>query len=152
MVKIRQERLTYEDTLDCQKTLIRYIEKKIQVKPYFDDGDEGEKAEYFELLSRSLLGQKGPRIYITVNGVSIPVGSSVHHFGLNMLNVTTEKTKLIWQGREYIIESRKLWEKLLQSLLELFPDALREALHMSRELTREKKLSGVVYKSDEKIK
>jgi len=149
-VSERQERWTYKDTIDSQRLMLAFVRKKIDGNPYFRDRKEAY--EYFELLSNSILSQ-GPLSGIVPNvvldGMVVPLGNDVHHFALQMMDVTTPRTKVKYKGKEWIMDSKVLWERLLHYLLILFPRAQTEALHMSSEKPkmREKSL-GYVFSSD----
>jgi len=150
---IKQERWTHIDTIEHQKNMIMFVRGKINGKPYFMDNKT--PYEYYENVGNSLLGQ-GPLSkivpQITVDNVCIPLGQDVHHFAVQMMWLRGPVTTLTFRGKEYKVESKKMWETLLHYFEILFPRAQTEALHMSSEKSKMTKRSmGFKFDSTKKL-
>ena len=151
---IRQQRRTHIDTIEFQQKMFQFMKEKMEsdVK-YIEDGKESY--EFFILLSNALLGQ-GPISKIVPvyegKGVRIPMGSDVHHFALQLMNLRSNKVKVRHQGREYILGMEELWSLLWKYCLILFPRAQTEALHMSKEeWKRQKRTAGYTFNPEKKL-
>lgn len=151
---IRQQRRTHLDTIEFQGEMFKFVKNKIEGDVGFIK-DEEESYEFFVLLSNSLLGQ-GPISQIIpqfeIGNVILPVGSDVHHFALQLMNVRSEEVVLQFHGRTFVVSVRDLWKCLWKYMLVLFPRAQTEALHMSREEWKYKKrTSGFEFNPEEKL-
>ena len=149
----KQERWTHIDTIEHQKNMLMFIRGKINGTPYFTD--RISPYTFYEDVGNALLGQ-GPLSkivpQITVDGICIPLGQDVHHFAVQMMWLNGPVTILNFRGKEYKIESKKMWETLLHYFEILFPRALTEALHMSSEKSRMvKKSMGFKFDSTKKL-
>jgi len=150
----RQERYTYQDTIEHQLELLQYIQKKKDSDiPYFDKPEESYT--FFMLFSHALLGQ-GPKSkvipQINVDNNIIPLGKDVHHFALQMMQVKEDTVKLIFNDKKVVVRTTDLWEVLLNYCLMLFPRAQTEALYISHEVPRGRKVgTGFSFDPSEKI-
>jgi len=127
---LRQERLTHSDTLKSQETLIRLINFKLQY-PFLSIK---EKTIFPMLLANAFLSQANdckikPRLKIG-NKIYL-LGHDIHHFGLRLMDMQVTEGKVKIGGN--IIEASVLWKLLKHYSLILFPMALSEAIHMSKE-------------------
>lgn len=151
---IRQERWTYQDTIEHQLELLQFIEKKISSNtPFFNSTEESYA--FFILFSHALLGQ-GPKSkiipQINIDNNIIPLGKDVHHFALQMMSVTTDTVTLNFNDSEIKVKSVDLWKVLLGYCVMLFPRAQTEALYISHEVPKVSKSgSGFTFDPSKKI-
>lgn len=143
-----QIRLTHADCINNQKELIELLKRKIERNKCLSY----DEREYFpDLIADSLFSQgwikANHKVY---DNTIIPMGS-VHTFALHLLDIRTSKVKLKFLDREYIIDIADLWKTLYNYLLTLFPRALEEALHISREVPQREESSSYIFSSDQKL-
>jgi hypothetical protein len=150
----RQDRYTYQDTIEHQLELLQYIQKKKESStPYFTNLEEGYG--FFMLFSHALLGQ-GPKSkivpLINIDNNIIPLGKDVHHFALQMMQVKAETVNLDFNNKKIVVKTVDLWEILLNYCLMLFPRAQTEALYISHEVPRGNRTgSGYAFDPSKKI-
>ena len=151
---VRQERWTYQDTIEHQLELLQFVENKINSgKPYFTSTEESYT--FFILFSHALLGQ-GPKSKvvpsINIDNNIIPLGRDVHHFALQMMSIKEDTVKLNFNDTDLTVKSVDLWKVLLNYCVMLFPRAQTEALYISHEVPRSSKSgSGFVFDPSKKL-
>ena len=140
----RQERWTYQDTIEHQLEMMYFIEKKMNSDtPYFKTTEESYS--FFMLFSHALLGQ-GPKSKvvpkINIENNVIPLGRDVHHFALQLMHVKKDTVELEFNDKKFVVKTKDLWRVLLNYCLMLFPRAQTEALYISHEVPKAKKGGG----------
>jgi len=150
----RQQRRTHIDTIEYQQQMLQFLDDKINGDVRHIT-DKKEAYGYFILLSNSLLGQ-GPisKIvpHINVKGNIIPLGSDVHHFGLQLMNIRTNVIKVKYRNEVHQLDMSDMWRVLKKYFMVLFPRAQTEALHMSKEEWKYgKKSSGYQFDPTKKL-
>lgn len=143
-----QIRLTHADCINRQNQLMRLLKRKIERNV----GLSHEEAEYFpEMVANSLLSHGFINAYHTLsNGTKIPMGS-VHTFALRMLDLRGSKVTLSLFNKKYIINISDLWRTLYNYFIRLFPFALEESLHISREVPMREESSSYIFKAKDKL-
>lgn len=96
-----------------------------------------EKTVYPTLLANALLSQANdckikPKIKIGTK--TYLLGHDIHHFGLTLMDMQVNNGKVLVSGN--LVEAAILWKILKKYCLILFPMALGEAIHISREKER----------------
>lgn len=148
MNKEHQIRLTHADCINRQDELMELLQRKINRNV----GLNHEEREYFpDLLANALYSQGWINAYHSVyDGTRIPMGP-VHSFALRMKELRGSTVQLIFFNKTYIVNISDLWKTLYDYFIRLFPRALEEALHVSREVPQREESSSFIFKSDEKI-
>ena len=112
-----------------------------------------EKLVFPTLLANALLSQAsstGLKPLLHFDGRTYLLGSDIHNFGLRLMDmrVTNGKTKI--NGIE--INANVLWKELKKYCLMLYPMALAEAIHMSKEKEKRAFLSpGYDFKAGQDV-
>jgi len=110
-----------------------------------------EREDFPDLIANALYSQGWIEAYHSVyDGTRIPMGS-VHSFALRMKELKGQKVKLKFFYKEYMVDISDLWKTLYEYLIRLFPRALEEALHVSREIPQREETTSYVFKSTDKI-
>jgi hypothetical protein len=152
--QVKQERFTFEDTILNQQKMIMFLRGKIAGIPHFVD--KQEQYDFYKVEAYCFLSQ-GPFTGIVpvmwVEGKVIPLGTDIHHFANSIcFNLTTDRVKLKFRGKEYVVESREVWKVLLKYCMLLFPKSLAEALKMSKEIPRSAATTlGYEFSSERKL-
>jgi len=148
MNKEHQIRLTHADCINRQNELMELLQRKINRNV----GLNYEERENFpDLIANALYSQGWINAYHSVyDGTRIPMGP-VHSFALRMKEIKGPKIKVKFFNKEYIVNISDLWKTLYDYLIRLFPRALEEALHVSREIPQREETTSYIFKSDEKI-
>lgn len=148
MTKEHQIRLTHADCINRQDELMELLQRKINRNVGLN---HEEKEDFPDLIANALFSQGWINAYHSVyDGTRIPMGS-VHSFALRMKELQGPNIKLKFFNKEYVVNISDLWKTLYDYLIRLFPRALEEALHVSREIPQREESSSYVFKSDEKI-
>ena len=153
-VQVKQERMTYVDTITYQKRLMMFVRGKILGKPYFVD--KKEMYDFYELVSYCFLSQ-GPFTgivpMIRVQGRVVPLGVDVHHFANDlMFNVVSDRVNIRFNDKVYEVKSVELWKIFLKYCMILFPKAQAEALRMSKEVPKAiQRSAGFEFSSEKKL-
>ena len=127
--KKKQLRKTRFDSLNAQKRMRKIVLDKIQHNTPLASC---EKDDWMDIVADALLTWgKNIKAYVKKQGVRIPLGS-VHTFALYFLD-WDNPVPLEHMGDKYKCEIKELWELLYKYMLEIFPYALDEALHISKE-------------------
>lgn len=125
--------MTHQDTLKAQETLLHLINFKTKY-PFLTFK---ERIVFPTLLANAFLSQANEckiKPTLTLNGKVYLLGHDVHHFGLRLLDMKVVDGKTKINGTE--IEASILWKILKKYCLILFPMALSEAIHLSKEKER----------------
>lgn len=127
--KKKQLRKTHYDTQTCQKKLRNIVKEKIEKNTILTDR---ECVEWDELIANSLLSEGVKKqVYYDTPVLRICFGS-VHTFALRFLD-WGDPAIFRYNGEGYKFSIKTLWELLYEHLLTLFPFALGDAVHMSKE-------------------
>ena len=139
----RQDRLTFEDTIKAQRELLPFIrEKKKSGSPL----SVSEKEMFPERLAYALMSQGQSKVFYDFNSLRIPLGT-VHSLGLKMLDVEGDEVVIDYNQDKYTLKTKYLWEILYNAFMAIFPKALEEAIHMSKEIPHYEKAEGYVFNS-----
>lgn len=148
MSREHQIRLTHADCINRQDELLELLQRKINRNIGFN---HEERENFSDLIANALYSQGWIDAYHSVyDGTRIPMGS-VHSFALRMKELRGSKIRLKFFNKEYIVDISDLWRTLYEYLIRLFPRALEEALHVSREIPQREESTSYIFKSDEKI-
>ena len=143
----RQDRLTFEDTIKAQKELLPFVrDKKKTGNPLSPE----EKETFPEKLAYALMSQGQAKVFYEYNTLRIPLGT-VHTLGLKMLDVKDKQVVISYNQGKYTLETKKLWELLYINFMTVFPRALEEAIHMSKEVPHREKAEGYSFSSDRSL-
>jgi len=129
--RLRQDRLTYLDTLEAQEELRTYLNLKCDY-PFVTKKEKNAMPRIVAhaLLSQGVMSRIKP--VLTVKGKTFLLGNDVHHFALRMVDIKVDKEGFTKIDDERI-DARLLWHTLKDYCLVLFPKALAEGLHLSSE-------------------
>lgn len=143
-----QIRLTHADCISKQNQLMKMLKRKIERNV----GLSNEEAEYFpELVANSLLSHGFILAYHALpDGSKIPMGS-VHTFALRMIDLRGPKVTLSFFNKKYTINISDLWRTLYDYFIRLFPFALEESLHISREVPTREESTSYIFSSKDKL-
>ena len=127
------QHITYQDTLKNQDLLRKRVENLKRnnacIKP-------NERTEFLAELSKALCGEGTLiEVYLPVENGLIPL-HNIHYFGELLAYIHTNRVKIIYKKRIFIVKIRVLWELFLKKLLYVFPFAQREAHKRSAERER----------------
>ena len=148
MNKEHQIRLTHADCINRQDELMELLQRKIDRNVGLNHEERGD---FPDLIANALLSQGWIDSYQSISdGTQIPMGP-VHSFALRMKDLQGPKIKLKFFNKEYIVHISDLWKTLYGYLIRLFPLALEEALHVSREIPQREESTSFTFRSDEKI-
>lgn len=129
--KKKHIRLTHYDTLQSQKKLRKLLkEKTINPTPLSND----ERIEWEQLIADSYLnwGLKC-NVYHERSDIRLKLGN-LHTLALKMMDYDDTGTEISSGNKIYNIELKTLWDLIYKSSLNVFPYALDEALHISKEI------------------
>lgn len=147
--KEKHIRLTVADTLHSQSELLKLIQRKIKnnVGLTFQ-----EEENFPSLISSALLSMGQRAIYYTTtkDKREIPLGS-LHSMMLRMIGLKGDKVKLTYFNDMYEIPINELWIVLRDGCFTLFPLALQEAIHISREMPKREEPSEYIFRKDKKL-
>ncbi len=128
--KRKQIRRTHHDTLISQKKIRDIIKNKINTNKGLT---ENEKNEWDLLIGNAFLSVgTDKRVYLDRAEIRIDFGT-VHTFALYFID-WEDPVQHEYKKQIYTIPLKTLWEILYKCCLELFPYALADALHMSKEV------------------
>ena len=147
--KEKHIRLTVSDTIHAQGELLKLIQHKIKVNA----GLSFKEEEGFpSLISSALLSMGQRRIHYTAkkDKREIPLGS-LHTMLLKMIGIKGEKVTLTYFNDTYEIPLSDLWIVLRDGCYTLFPLALQEAIHISREMPKREEPSEYIFRKDKKL-
>jgi len=132
--RLRQDRLTFLDTLEAQDELRTYLNLKCDY-PFVSKKEKTvmPKIVAQALLSQGVLSKIKPTMII--DGKTLLLGNDVHHFALRMVDLKVDKNGYT-EVEGKLIDARELWIVLKDYCLMLFPKALAEGLHLSGEKER----------------
>ncbi len=144
-----QIRMTHRDAIRSQKQLRILVLRKIERNVGLSRREE----EFFdEVVATSLLSQGSyvKAFFILPDMRKLYMGS-VHSFALWMRDLKGSEVKLRNYDKVYKVEIKDLWRTLYKYFIELFPLALDEAIHMSREVTKREAPSAYTFSPDKKL-
>lgn len=148
MNKELQIRLTHADCINRQDELMELLQRKIDRNVGLN---HEEREDFPDLIANALLSQGWIDSYQSISdGTQIPMGP-VHSFALRMKDLQGPKIKLKFFNKEYIVNISDLWKTLYDYFIRLFPRALEEALHVSREIPQREESTSYTFSSDKKI-
>jgi hypothetical protein len=129
--KRRQVRLTFEDVLGAQTKLLSLIRRK-RVRNVGLSSEEED--EFPSLIAWSTLSHASTVCHF-VNDDGRKTHFNIYSFALELKSLRGESVFLVDgpSGVKYKVPISKLWEFLEKELKNIFPYALEEAIHMSRE-------------------
>lgn len=132
-LKKKQVRQTYEDTIDVQMRLRAFIKDK-KIRNVCVSSEEEDR--YEKMVDEAFLSfaQDVPCYYI-VGNEKIFLGD-IHEFALGMRDIKSRTLCIEHNNRIFEIDISTVWELIYNHLNYLFPRAQKEAIHMSREVTR----------------
>jgi len=135
----KQERLTYQDTINSQEELLTLLGWKIRKNVGLSDK---EAKEFPKLLGDALLSQGNKhRLYYEHGNRKIPLGC-VHTFSLKMKSIQGPQQNLNYEDLNIIVPISDLWQLLYDSYLNIFPSAIEESIHISKEIPHREKDEG----------
>lgn len=141
--KRKQIRKTREDTIYAQNELRQLINRKIKSNGGLNSF---EKGRWMRLLADALVSWgKTTKVYYDMPGTRIPLGS-VHTFGLKFLD-WDNPVDIEHDGIVYRFQICALWRTLYKYVLIVFPMAIDEALHISKESEEYEPWSGFDFSS-----
>jgi len=144
-----QIRMTHRDAIRSQKQLRLLVLRKIERNVGLSRREE----EFFdEVVATSLLSQGSyvKAFFVLPDKRKLFMGSA-HSFALWMRDLKGSEVKLRNYDKIYKVEIRDLWRTLYKYFIELFPLALDEAIHMSREVTKREAPSAYTFSPDKKL-
>jgi len=144
-----QIRMTHRDAIRSQKQLRLLVLRKIERNVGLSRREE----EFFdEVVATSLLSQGSyvKAFFVLPDKRKLFMGS-VHSFALWMRDLKGSEVKLRNYDKIYKVGIRDLWRTLYKYFIELFPLALDEAIHMSREVTKREAPSAYTFSPDKKL-
>lgn len=146
-IKRKQLRRTFDDTKTAQKQLRELILNKIENK---NSLTPEEKNIWMDLIANSFLSVGvDQKIYIETPNIRICFGT-LHTFALRFLDWDS-KVVYTYQKHNYSFDIETLWEKLYSCCLEIFPYALSDALHMSKETEEREQWQPFSFSSNQKL-
>lgn len=149
MVDELQIRMTHRDAIRSQRQLRRLVLRKIERNV----GLSRKEEEFFdEIIATALLSQ-GSNIkafHVLPDGKKLYMGT-VHSFALWMCDIKGSEVTLKNYSNNYKVQIKDLWKTLYRYLIELFPLALDEAIHMSREVTKREAPSAYTFSPEKAL-
>jgi hypothetical protein len=145
--KKRQIRKTHQDTKTAQNKMRNIIKNKI-----YNDTTliPEEYNEWVDLVADSLLSVGvDKKVYYDKPEVRICFGS-VHTFALRFID-WKNPVHFVYNKKEYVFQIKTLWMLLYENCLELFPYALADAIHMSKESEEHERWEGYEFSSKESL-
>lgn len=143
----KQIRKTRHDSLSAQKKMRKIVKTKIK------DGtglSEKELEDWDITIADALMSWgKTTKVYYDLPSVRISFGS-VHTFALKMMDYTNP-VKIKYEGNIYTFQIKILWELLYKYMLDVFPCALDEALHISKEAEEREEWSGYDFSAKKEV-
>lgn len=138
-----QIRRTHKDTKNAQKKMRNMIQNKIFnneiLKPT-------EYDEWIDLVADAFLSIGiDKKVYYNKPTVRICFGT-VHTFALRFID-WKNPAEYVYDKNKYVFDIKELWELLYENCLELFPFALADAIHMSKESEEREKWSSYEFSS-----
>jgi len=141
--KQKQIRKTRHDVLIAQKTMRTIVLEKIRTNTVLE---LNRHDEWMDICADALMHWgKITKAYINLPGERIHLGS-VHTFALKMMDYSQPVVI-----NKYKFEIKKLWEILYKHMLDVFPCALDEALHISKEDEERIEMGNAVFSSDRSL-
>lgn len=147
--KQRQSRLTFLDTIESQKTLLELVKRKKTRNVGLNDEEE---EDFPQLVALSVLSHAStPCIFLNKDGRTTQW--NIYELALQIKGLRGKYVTLIdgTTRQKYTIEIRDLWSFMEIELKHIFPYALEEAIHMSKELPSRETTSAYTFSSDNKI-
>jgi hypothetical protein len=127
------QHITYIDTLKNQDLLRKRVE---ELKRKNECLKPSERTEFLTELSKALCGEGTLlKVYLHVKDGMIPF-DFLHYFGEKLAYLHTNRIKIRYKGKTYLIKIRVLWDLLLDGLLRVYPFAQKEAHKRSAERER----------------
>lgn len=144
-----QIRMTHRDAIRSQKQLRHLVIRKIERNV----GLSRKEEEFFDELVATALLSQGSRVkayHMLPDGRKLYMGT-VHSFALWMCDLKGSEVTLRNYDRIYKVQIKNLWKTLYKYFIELFPIALDEAIHMSREVTKREPPSAYTFSPDKRL-
>ena len=144
----KQVRLTYQDTICSQAELLTLISSKIRNNTGLSD-KESEK--FPKLLGDALLSQGNvPKIFYDYDGIKIPLGRT-HTFALRMNKTQGPRQEIKYEDITTQVNISELWGLLYDAFMNIFPSAIQEAIHISKEIPYKEKGEGYQFSVDKDL-
>jgi len=141
----RQDRLTYRDTIDSQQELSTLLGWKIRKNCGLSDD---ESKNFPKLLGDALLSQGNKhKVYYNYHNTKVPLGKT-HTFALRMKSIQGPKQKIKYDAMEITVKISELWQVLLDSFMQIFPSAIEESIHISREIPHREREEGFEFSAE----
>ena len=147
--KQRQSRLTFLDTIESQTTLLELLKRKKERNVGLSDKEE---EDFPQLIALSILSHAStPCTFVNSDGRI--TRWNIYELALQLKSLRGKQVTLIdgTTQQRYAVEIKDLWSFLERELKHIFPYALEEAIHMSKELPAREKSSSYTFSSDNTI-
>ena len=146
-IKKKQLRRTFDDTKNAQKQLREMVLSKIK-NPTCLTIEEQQK--WIELIADSFLSVGiDKKVFIDKPNIRISFGN-LHTFALRFLD-WDERVVFNYKNQDYQFPIKTLWEILYDGCLEVFPYALADALHMSKETEKREQWEPYSFSSEDRL-
>jgi len=144
----KAERLTYQDTIEAQNTLESLIHQKMRNNAGLADW---ERNKFSKLIGDAFLSQgNNVTLYYNKDSIKIPLGPA-HTFCLKLKYMQGKTHTFTYKTKKYSIQISEIWSILYKSLPTIFPSAVKEAIHISKEVPKREDTSGYTFTSDKNI-
>lgn len=142
----KAERLTYQDTIDAQRKLKNLIKSKLKNNTPLTDN---EKETFPKLLGDAFLAQGDIKklYYVPKHSNKKILLGGCHQVCLQMEDINKKTIKI----KNYIIQIKEVWSLIYNSFPFIFPSAIKESIHISKENPKREETSGYEFSSKNKI-
>jgi len=147
--KQKQTRLTFLDTIASQKELLNLVVRK---KERNRGLNRKEEEEFPELVALATLSHAStPCTFVNNDGRATTW--NIYELALQIKSLRGQQVNLIdgTTNQKYTVSMRDLWAFLERELKHIFPYALEEAIHMSKELPARQKATSYTFSADTKL-
>lgn len=145
--KKRQIRKTHQDTKVAQNKMRNIIKNKINNNSILSPD---EYNEWVDLVADSFLSiGVDKKVYYDKPEIRICFGSA-HTFALRFID-WKNPVEYVYNKKKYVFNIKELWGILYENCLELFPYALADAVHMSKESEEYEKWEGYEFTSKKSL-
>jgi len=146
--KSEQIRLTFEDVIKNQNKMRDIVKAKIKNN---DILHEEECKNWMHVCAYALMTWgKTIHSYLDLPMVRIHMGC-VHTFALSFMDWKDKHVVISVRGDDYDFEIKVLWELLYKYMMHIFPKALDEALHISREAEKREAASSFGFSANRNL-
>ncbi len=142
-----QKRRTFEDTIRRQRELRGFVKKKMSSNTMLTPK---ERIEFYDLFPRAFLSNgKNVKVYFDNPKCKLFLGT-VHSLASKMMD-WEEPVVIKYRGVKATFKPKTLWMLLYDNMLEVFPKALDEAIHMSAEVEKREENEGFIFDPTKKL-